>query len=170
MKSKLLLYLLVATSSVAFAAPPPAPVRHMKDLPGFPLRDARRMLPKDLGRSLEVSPVATWVVARSRIYSTKPADTRIVHEEGAGAYDQVIKTIASSYRSTGGDTIESRLEADTLTFNLVVFTIKDGEMAIVIPHSDDARYQGYIQYGDAWIGICKDGKWTQVSHPGDHRR
>lgn len=165
MKSRILLSLLLVSASVTSAAPPPVPARTMKDLRGFPLKEARRMLPKALDRSLEISPVETWVVARSQIYATKPAATKIIHEEGDGAYDQLLMAVASTYRASGGDTTETRIAADTLTFNLLVFAIKNGKMAVVIPRSDDARYEGYRQYGDAWIGIYANGKWTQVSHP-----
>jgi hypothetical protein len=170
MKNKLLFCFLLVATSVSFAAPPPVPARRMKDLRGFPLVEARRMLPKDLDRSLEVSPVETWVVARARLYSSKPAEIKITHEEGDGTYDELIKAVANLYRTSGGESTESRVEQDTLTFNLLIFAIKDGKMAILIPHSDDSRYEGYHQTGDAWIGIYKNGKWTQVSHPGDHRR
>lgn len=141
----------------------------MKDLRGFPLREARRMLPKDLDRSLEVSPVESYVVANAHIYSSKPAQVKIVHEEANGAYDQLITAIAGTYRTSGGETTESRIAGDTLTFHLIVFGIKDGKMAVLIPHSDDARYVGYQQIGDAWIGIYRDGKWTQVNHPQKRR-
>lgn len=36
-------------------------------------------------------------------------------------------------------------------------------MAIYFPHSDDARYLGYHQTGEAWVGILKNGEWTTVS-------
>jgi hypothetical protein len=170
MKNTLFLCFLLIATSVSLAAPPPVPARRMKDLRGFPLVEARRMLPKDLYRSLEVSPVESWVVARALIYSSKPAQTTIIHEEGDGAYDPLIKAVANLYRSTGFDTTESRIEQDTLTFNLLIYAIKDGKMAVVIPRSDDARHEGYLQYGDAWIGVYKNGQWTQVSHPGDRRR
>ncbi len=170
MKFGILLSLLLLNVSVSLAAPPLVPARRMKDLPDFPLVEARRMLPKALARALEVSPVEAWVVARAHLYSGKPADTKIIHEEANGAYDQLIMALAGEYRTSGGDTIETRIAADTLTFNLVVFPLKAGKMAIIIPHSDDARYGGYYQTGDAWIGIYKDGKWTQVSHTEKDRR
>ena len=169
MKIKVLFFLLAISVSSTFAAPPPpaapAPARRMKDLRGFPLRDARRMLPKGLDRSLEISPIEAYVVARARIYSQKPAETKIIHEEADGAYDQLITAIASNYRMSGFETTESRIAEDTLTFHLIVFGIKDGKLAVLIPHSDDARLEGYRQYGDAWIGILKNGTWTRVNHP-----
>ncbi len=141
----------------------------MKDLRGFPLQEARRMLPKNLDRSLEVSPVESYVVGHTRIYSSKPAETTIIHEEADGAYDKLITAIAGEYRTSGGETTESRIAEDTLDFHLVVFGIKDGKMAILIPHSADARYGGYRQTGDAWIGLYKNGQWTQVNHPQKRR-
>ena len=162
-KTVLLLLLLSAASSGASAAPSPA--RTLKDLSGFPLRAARHMMPAQLFRSLEISPVETWVVARSFVYSQKPAAAKIIHEEGDGAYDKLIVALANTYTTTGNESTETRVAGDTLTFNLVIFKIADGKMAILIPHTDDDRYQGYTQNGDAWIGILRNGKWTRVSHP-----
>ncbi|MGI8432501.1 MAG: hypothetical protein ACR2MW_09465 [Chthoniobacterales bacterium] len=170
MKSGFLLFLLLLNVSVSLAESPPVPARRLKDLHDFPLVEARRMLPKALARSLEISPVEAWVVARAHLYSGKPAATKIIHAEADGAYDPLIMALADQYQTSGGDTTETRIAADTLTFNLVVFTLKAGKMAILIPHSDDARYGGFYQTGDAWIGIYKDGKWTQVSHPQKDRR
>jgi hypothetical protein len=166
MKTKLVLLLLLVTVSISPAvAPPPATGRTLKDLHGFPLTTARRMLPHQLCRSLEVSPVESWVIARSRIYSGKPAATKIIHEEAAGAYDKMTIELAESYRTSGNDATESRIAADTLTFHLVVFKIADGKLAILIPHNDDDRYAGYAQAADTWIGIYKNGQWTRVNRP-----
>lgn len=167
MKIKFVSLLLVFTASVSLSAAPPAPARTLKDLPGFPMKAAQKLLPHQLFRSLQVSPVETWVVARSRIYDRKPAATKILHEEGDGAYDKMIIALAEDYRTSGNEGTESRIQADTLTFNLVVFKIADGKLAILIPHSDDDRYVGYFEVGDAWIGVYKNGKWTRANKSRD---
>ena len=141
--SFLLLSLLVA--QVGLAAAPSAPVRTIKNLPGFPLEALRHTIDHQLFRSLEVSPLEAWVVARSLVFGRKTQAPKIIHEEAGGAYDSLIKDIAETYEVSGGDTTESRATWDSITYHLLIFDIKDGKMGVCVPHSDDARYLGVPQ-------------------------
>lgn len=164
MKIRFLTFLLIATYPIAsIAAPPPTPVRTIKDLRGLPLDALRRKISRPLYRSLEVSPVEAWVVARASIYNAQTASAKIVHSEANGAYDKMALELANGYSVSGTDTTESRLPNDSLTIHLLIFKIKDGEMAICFAHTDDARYLGYQQIGEAWIGVLKNGTWTRVN-------
>lgn len=121
------------------------------------------MITRPLYRSLEVSAVEAWVVARASVCSGKTANAKIVHTEADGIYDRMIISMANSYRVTGANSIESRIPTDSLTLNLLVFKIADGKLGICFPHNDDARYVGSFQSGNAWIGILKNGEWKTVT-------
>lgn len=170
MKTAFLLLLSLFTMQLGFAAAPSTPVRTIKNLPGFPMESLRRTIDHQLFRSLEVSPLEAWVVARSLIFGRKTQAPKIIHEEADGAYDDLIKAIAQTYEVSGGDSTESRAASDSMTYHLLIFDIKDGKMGVCVPHSDDARNLGVRQFNDTWIGIRKNGTWTTVSKPVSHRR
>ena len=158
--------LLFFAFQTALAPPLPAsPPRLIKDLKGFPRETLRNEISRPLYRSLEVSPIEAWVVARTAIYSSHAANPKIIHSEANGVYDKMLLELASSYSTTGDNTIESRVQGDSLTVHLLIFKIKDGAMGVCFAHSDDARYLGYRQSGDAWIGILQNGQWKTVSKP-----
>lgn len=168
MKNILLILLLVLPLHQTWATNPPSAVRTIKDLRGFPSDAFSHKLNRPLYRSIAISPVEAWVVARAAVFGNQTSHAKIIHSEANGAYDAMLLEMANNYTVTGGEHTESRAANDSLTLHLLVFNIKDGKMAICIPYSDDARYLGFQQTGDAWIGILREGKWTKVSR--DSRR
>lgn len=166
MKNSLFGFLVLFACQAALALPPsPPPARTIKNLKGFPRETLRNEISRQLYRSLEVSPIEAWVVARTAIYSSHTANPKIVHSEANGVYDKMLLELASSYSTSGDNMVESRIQGDSLSVHLLIFKIKDGEMGICFGHSDDARYVGYPQSGDAWIGIRQNGEWRTVSKP-----
>ncbi len=155
--------LIVVVAWPAFAAPRPAGIRTIRNLPNFPLQSLKGGINTKLYRSLEVSPISAWLVARTALISGKSANAKIIHSEGNGAYDQMLREMANGYTVSGQNTIESRVQSDTLTVHLLIYEIKDGKMAVCFSHNDDARYIGYLQSGLAWVGIEQNGKWTTIS-------
>ncbi len=165
--------LLLALVQVAQTAPPAkdqsasqAGVRTFMTLRGYPVESLRQQITPELFRSLEVSPVEAYVVARAPIYDGKTLPAKIVRSDANGAYDKMLLTMAQGYRVTGENTIESRLASDSLNLYLLIFGTADGKIAVCISHSDDARYVGYHQYGGAWIMLNKNGMWTSVKRRG----
>jgi hypothetical protein len=154
-----------AQPATPHAAQPSGPVRTIKNLPNFPRDTLRAELSRPLFRSIEISPIEAWVVARAALYSAKAANVKIVHTEANGLYDKMLLDLASDYTVSGTNQVEGRIEADTLTVHLLIFKITDGRLGICFAHSDDARYVGYQQSGDAWVGILKDGQWKTISKP-----
>jgi hypothetical protein len=153
------------TASFSVAAPPAqAPGRTIKNLPNFPLESLRKGLSRPLYRSLSVSPISVWLVARARLVKGRTTGAKIIHQEGNGAYDEMILEAANSYGVTGQNVTETRIQADTLDVHLLIYEIKDGKMAVCFAHSGDARYVGYEQGGIAWVGISQSGgPWNTIS-------
>ncbi len=72
------------------------------------------MLSRPFYRSIAVSPVEAWVVARAPIYSGKTANAKIVHSEENGLCDKMLLNMANNFRVTGMNQIESRVSSDSL--------------------------------------------------------
>ncbi len=163
MRQNLLALLVIATAFQSHAAQQPASGRTIQNIPNFPLQALRSGVGKKLYSSLAISPVSAWVSARAAVVNGHTMGAQIVHSEGNGAYDKVLLDVANSYSVTGGNTTESRLQKDTLNVHLLLYDLKDGKMAIVFSHNDDARYNGVGQIATAWVGIFQGGKWVTIS-------
>lgn len=155
--------LVIVTAVQIFAAAPPASARTVLQIPNFPLQALRSGVGQKLYSSLAISPVSAWVMARASVMNGHTGGAQIIHSEGNGAYDKALLEVANNYTVTGGNTTESRLAKDTLNIHLLIYDLKDGKMAVVFPHNDDARYNGVGQIGTAWVGVLQGGKWVTIS-------
>jgi hypothetical protein len=159
----LLAFLFIAVAVQSHAAQQPASGRTILNLPNFPLQALRSGVGRKLYGSLAISPVSAWVMARAPVINGHTMGAQIVHSEGNGAYDKALLAMANDYTVTGGNTTETRLQKDTLNVHLLIYDLKDGQMAIVFSHNDDARYNGVAQIGTAWVGVYQGGKWVTIS-------
>ena len=159
----LLLPLVIATGVQILAAAPAASARTVQQIPNFPLQALRSGVGRKLYASLAISPVSAWVMARAAVVNGHTMGAQIVHSEGNGVYDKVLVAMANDYTVTGANSTESRLQKDTLNVHLLLYDLKDGKMAIVFSHNDDARYNGRAQLGTAWVGILQGEKWVTIS-------
>ncbi|MEY2562202.1 MAG: hypothetical protein QOH88_395 [Verrucomicrobiota bacterium] len=158
-----LAFFVVALAVQSFGAQQPASIRTINNLPNFPLEALRVGVSHKLYRSLAVSPITAWVVARTTLVRGHSANAKIIHSEGNGVYDQMLLAMANGYSVSGQNTIESRVSNDSLDVHLLIYELKDGKMAVCFSHSDDARYLGYKQSGIAWVGVLHGGKWVTIS-------
>ncbi len=111
--------LLLAAAFPVLGAPPPANIRTIKNLPNFPIESLRVGINRPLFRSLTVSPISVWLVARAALIGGHSANAKIIHPEGNGAYDQLLLEMANGYSVTGQNTTESRVQGDSLTVHLL---------------------------------------------------
>src|SRR4051812_12269777 len=156
----LIALLVIAAAVQSHAAQQPPSVRTIRQIPNFPLQALRSGVGHKLYSSLAVSPVSAWVMARASVVNGHTIGAQIVHSEGNGVYDKALLATANSYTVTGQNTTESRLQKDSLNVHLLIYDLKDGKMAVVFSHNDDARYNGIGQIGTAWVGIFQNGKWV----------
>ena len=162
----LLAFLVIAVIAAAVQSPAaqqPASARTILNLPNFPLQALRSGVGRKLYSSLAISPVSAWVMARAAVVNGHSMGAQIIHSEGNGVYDKALLAMANDYTVSGGNTTETRLQKDTLNVHLLVYDLKDGKMAIVFSHNDDARYNGVGQVGTAWVGIYQGEKWVTIS-------
>ena len=89
---------------------------------------------------------------------------RVVHSELGGKYDalalEMVKYIKlpSGWESQIGTHVRSR----RIRFDVLVYTIKDGKMAIGFRQLDEAEGTVASYCGPALMAIEKDGKWELV--------
>ena len=159
----LLALFVIAAAIQSHAAQQPASGRTIQNIPNFPLQALRSGVGRKLYSSLAISPVAAWVSARAAVVNGHTMGAQITHSEGNGVYDKALLAMANDYTITGQNTTESRLQKDSLNVHLLIYDIKDGKMAIVFSHNDDARYNGIAQVGTAWVGVYQGGKWVTIS-------
>jgi hypothetical protein len=163
MRYLLALLVLAVAIPIHAAQQPPSSARTVQNIPNFPLQALRSGVGRKLYGSLAISPVSAWLMARAAVVNGHTMGAQIIHSEGNGVYDKALLAMANDYTVTGGNTIESRLQKDSLNVHLLIYDIKDGKMAIVFSHTDDARYNGMGQIGTAWVGILQGGKWVTIS-------
>jgi hypothetical protein len=154
-------FTLTATLSV-FAAPaprPPANARTITNLPGFPVAHLKISLNQRLYKSLTISPVTAWVVARAP--NIKGAEPKILRSDAGGAFDKLAQEFAKGWFSVGFDTTESRVHRPSISVHLLIYRIADGLLAVNFSHNDQAFFHGR-QHSEVWVGVFKDGKWTKI--------
>lgn len=154
---------IIATAVQSHAAQQSASGRTIQNIPNFPLQALRSGVGRKLYSSLAISPVSAWVSARAAVVNGHTTGAQITHSEGNGVYDKALLAMANDYTVTGANTTESRLQKDSLNVHLLIYDLKDGTMAIVFSHNDDARYNGIGQIGTAWVGVYQGGKWVTIS-------
>lgn len=160
---RLLAFFIVATAVQSFGAQPPASIRTIQNVPDFPLQSLKVGVGRTLYRSLAVSPISAYLVARTALVGGQSGNAKIIHSEGNGVYDKMLLGMANGYSISGQNTTETRLANDTLNVYLLIYEVKNGKMAVCFSHSDDAGYVGYKQSGIAWVGVQQGGNWVTIS-------
>jgi hypothetical protein len=124
----------------------------------------RQMVKKSFFNSLLVSPVEAWVTLRGHITDYRFAGVRVVHSELSGKYDalamEMVKYIKlpSGWEPLTGTHVSSR----RVRFDVLVYAIKDGKMAIGFPQLDEAEGTVVLYYGlPLWLlKKVGNGSWS----------
>ena len=141
-----------------------SPVRTTQNIRGLPIAPLRQMVKPSFFKSLLISPVEAWVTLRGHIVDYRFSGLRVVHSELGGKYDalalEMVKYIElpSGWEQRTGTHVSSR----RVRFDVLVYKIKDGKMAIGFPQSDQAEGTVALYNGPALMAIEKDGKWELV--------
>jgi len=92
-------------------------------------------------KSLLISPVEAWVTLRGHITDYRFTGVPVVHSELGSKYDalalEMVKYIKlpSGWEQQTGTHVSSK----RVRFDVLVYTIKDGKMAIGFPQLDEAE-------------------------------
>ena len=149
-----------------YAAQVAGNVRTIKNLPGLPREALRNSVSKKFYRSLEISPVEAWIIARAPLANSSAANAKVIRSDANGVYDELAVKLANDLKVSGLDYTESRIPLSHADVHLLVYKIADGTMVVSFWHIDDARYAGYRQLTSAYIGVVKkDGTWVVIEPP-----
>jgi hypothetical protein len=141
-----------------------SPTRTIQNMRGLPIAPLRQMVKPHFFKSLLVSPVEGWITVRGHIVNHRFAGARIVHSELNGKYDtlalEMVKNI--ELRSGWEPPVGSHISTRRVRFDVLIYKIRDGTMAIGFAQSDEAEGSLGYYYGPAFIGTEQGGKWTWV--------
>ncbi len=148
---------------VVHAASAQSKIRTMQNILGLPIEPLRQMVGTKFFKSLQISPVEAWVTVRGYISSYNLQGTRVTHSELDGKYDALaLEMVKLITLSPGGAQIGSNITRQRTRFDVLVYKVKDGRMAIGFPQSDEPGGNQMYYYGQAVMVVEKDGKWTQA--------
>jgi hypothetical protein len=139
--------------------------RTIQNTRGLPIAPLRQMIKPQFFKSLLVSPIEAWITVRGHIVAHRVAGARVVHSELSGKYDalalEMVKNV--ELRSGWEPPVGSNIRTRRVRFDVMIYKIKDGKMAIGFAQSDEAEGSLGYYYGPASMAVEKDGKWTQVN-------
>jgi hypothetical protein len=147
-------------SLVALATP--ASARSIDDIPGAREALLRIVSPK-FYRTLLISPVSGWIVARGQLAGTGLASPRIVHSELGGTYDSLAVELANNLQILGYPRMESGQPNPSVLVHVLVYQIRDGKLALSFANLDGAGGNQLRYYGAAWMAVEKPNHlWVTI--------
>ena len=156
-------FLLVGSS---FAAPPPAKGQTLREIKVIPTRVLERSISPWFYKSLLVSPIEGYVVARGQLVGTKVSGLRVVRSELGGAYDQHALQLAGELQVAGLNKVDSQVPSSPVLLHLLIYKIADGTMALSFVSVEGAGGDQLDYFGCAKLSVLKaDGKWTEIKGP-----
>lgn len=163
---KLLFVLLLISLSSVNAAPAPAKVRTIADIPGLSLAVLKRTISPTIYQHLLVSPVEAWVAARGQLSGTRLYGTRVIHSEAEGAYNGYALQLARNWEITGHFGLGKLTTSTPVVINVLIFEIADGTMALSFPVFEEAGGSQLEYYGAAKLAVQQlDGRWKDLMLP-----
>jgi hypothetical protein len=155
-----LVFVALATSSFGAVAPP----HSIKDIPTADESLRRAVSPK-MYRSLQISPIKGWVVARGQLAGDRLTATRIVRSDLGGAYDALALELAENLHILGDTTGGIPRAGRQVSVHVLLYEIADGRLAVSFAKFDDADASQWRHYGAAWMAVQKaDDTWVKIEH------
>src|SRR4051794_38293720 len=159
MKGRFLLALALALSMLPLAHSSDA--RSIKDIPAAKEALLRIVSPK-FYRSLSISPVQAWVVARGELVNDHLVGTRIVRSESAAGYEPLALELAKNLQIVDLTRVDRSNARRSVLLHLLVYQIADGTMAMSFAHFDESGGNQLRYSGAAWMAVRKGDKWNTI--------
>ena len=129
------------------------------------------MISNKFYKSLLMSPVEGYIVARGQLINGRCEGARIAHSELGGAYDEMALNLARHFTISGNGHMDRQLAAIPVHQYLLIYKIADGIMAIFFPVIGESGGNQGDHYGSAFLAVRdKSGKWTEIKGPEIRRR
>src|SRR5256714_2114795 len=153
-------FLIVSAASL-IAAPTQ---RRLADIPGARESLLRIVNPK-FYRSLVISPVKGWIVARGQLSGAHIYGARIAHSELNGEYDKLALDLANNLMVIGVPRVEMGNPMPSVLVHVLVYEIADATMALSFAHIDGAGGTQMRYYGAAWMAVQKPNHLWETIEP-----
>ena len=141
---------LIALLTASFAARTRA--RTISDIPTAQESLLRTVSPK-FYKSLLISPVAGWVVARGWLTATRLQGSRIIHSELNGNYDSLTLELANNLEVVDFASANSSERGRAVLVHLLVYNIADGTLTLSFANFEEPGGSQLRYYGAAWMAV-----------------
>lgn len=159
------LCLLVVTSSFA-ALPTSVKGRRITEVNLIPQRVLKRSISPKFYKSLMISPIDGWVVARGKLSGTNVFGERIVRSDLDGRFNAAALQVLRDIKIMGDYKLDSQIKTSTVLLHMLVYEIADGTMALYFATLGDAGGDQDDYFGAAKLVVLKkDGTWTEIKAP-----
>jgi hypothetical protein len=163
MKFVAIVSLLLCFAQLSSGAEPPA--RRLSDIPGARESLLRIVSPR-FYRTLLISPVKGWIVVSGHLSSgTHMFDQRVTHSELGGVYDQLAMDLARNLVVIGYPHVELADPTPRILLHVLIYQIKDGNLAISFAHFDTPAGSQMRYYGCAWMAVEKPNHLWEPIEP-----
>lgn len=157
------LFLLLVSFSILSAASAVDKIRTVADIPGLSLPVLQRTLSATIYEHIAVSPVEGWISVRGQLSGGHIFGARIIHSELNGTYDKYALQLARDWRMNGHFGLDKLTPTTPVVFNVLIFEIADGTMALSLPYFDEPGGTQFEYYGAANLAVQQmDGKWKDL--------
>jgi len=135
--------------------------RSINDIPAAK-ESLLRIVSPNFYRSLLISPVEGWIVARGDLLNDHLAGTKIIRSELGGAYDRLALELANNLQIVDYTRTDRSGGPRAVFVHLLIYKIADGTMAISFAHFDQGGGNQLRYSGAAWMAARKGDQWVTI--------
>ncbi len=168
MKTLLVILLTVVTFVAPGFAESPGSVkgRTLGEIKVIPKGVLERAIAPWFYKSLLVSPLEGWVIARGELSNTKVYGARIIRSDLNGVFDARTVQAASELKITGDYRLDRLAKTSPVVMHTLVYKIADGTMLVSFACLDRAEGTQMYYIGCARLDVLKDsGRWVKLKGP-----
>lgn len=117
-------------------------------------------------KSLLISPVKGWIVARGQLVGDHVSGATVIHSEMGGIYDKLALDLANNLYVIGFARREFTQSTPPILVHVLIYEIADGRLAVSYAHVDGAGGDQMRYYGAAWMAVEKRNHlWESIDPP-----
>jgi hypothetical protein len=150
---------------VGVTTPQAAQARTLTDIDVIPTRVLQRAISPKFYKSLLISPIEGWIVARGHLSGTRLTGSRVIRSELKGLYDPLALELAKEVVIAGNYSLDRPNSGDNVLVHLLVYQIADATLVLSFAHIDGSGGNQMAYYGCARLLVLKDNKWTEIKGP-----
>ena len=136
-----------------------------RNLAGIPAaREALlRIVSPKFYRSLLISPVEGWIVARGDLANNHLRGVKVIHSELDGRYDALASELANNLQVLDKTYVQTGIHSPAVLVHLLIYQIADGKLALSFAHFDETGGSQLRYSGSAWMAVEKaPNRWVTI--------